>query len=356
MKQCDYLIVGLGLAGMAFAETLRAKGHSFRVIDNGRPGASKVAAGLYNPVILKRYTLPWKAREQWALALPFYRELAQRLQVDVVRQLPVQKLFSSIEDQNNWIYASDSPALGDFLEGQVQKSTNKRLYSPFGLGTVAGTGQINIGALLAAYEQKLQEEHAFAKANFQHEELEIHPSGLRYQDLEVKRIVFAEGFGIKHNPYFHQLPLIGNKGEYLTIHAPELQLDAAVKSRYFLIPLGNDRYKVGATFNWKDKDSIPSEGAQNELKEWLAKTIDCPYEIVDQEAGIRPTTGDRRPLLGKHPEHERLAVLNGLGTRGIMASVYLAQMLYTHLEQQEPLLEEVDIERFRSSSSSNRSS
>ena len=38
-------------------------------------------------------------------------------------------------------------------------------------------------------------------------------------------------------------------------------------------------------------------------------------KLVEQFAGIRPTVQmDRRPLVGLHPKHPRLAVLNGLGT------------------------------------------
>ena len=72
----------------------------------------------------------------------------------------------------------------------------------------------------------------------------------------------------------------------------------------------------------------------------------CDFEIVDQEAGMRPTTGDRRALIGVHPEHPQLTLLNGLGTRGIMAGPFLAKQLVDHLEKGEPILPEIDINRF----------
>ena len=105
-------------------------------------------------------------------------------------------------------------------------------------------------------------------------------------------------------------------------------------------------YKVGATFNWDDKDSIPTKPAREELIEKLKTLITCDYEIVNQEAGMRPTTGDRRALLGVHPKHPQLALLNGLGTRGIMGSPLLAGYLFNFLENDVPLPAEVDIMRF----------
>jgi len=85
-------------------------------------GASRVAAGLYNPVILKRYTLPWKAVEQFDLAIPFYADLEEKLGVTFMTKMPVQKVFSSVEDQNNWFAASDKISLERFVSPRLVKN------------------------------------------------------------------------------------------------------------------------------------------------------------------------------------------------------------------------------------------
>ena len=158
--------------------------------------------------------------------------------------------------------------------------------------------------------------------------------------------MFCEGFGLKQNPFFKELPLNGTKGETMIIKAPELQIDFQIKSTVFVLPLGDDLYKVGATFNWKDKSSKPTKEGKEELVEKLKKVIRVPYEIVHHSAGIRPTTKDRKPLVGVHPEYKNLAVLNGLGTRGVMIAPTVAHELYQHLENNEPLDAEIDIKRF----------
>ncbi|NNE77833.1 MAG: FAD-dependent oxidoreductase, partial [Pricia sp.] len=58
----DYLVVGLGLAGIAFCEQLEKGNKTFKVISDTSQTASLVAGGLYNPVILKRFTLAWRAK------------------------------------------------------------------------------------------------------------------------------------------------------------------------------------------------------------------------------------------------------------------------------------------------------
>lgn len=346
MKKVDYIIVGLGLAGITFCEQCIAAGKSFTVYDKEGAGASRVAAGLYNPVILKRYTLPWKSVEQFDRAIPFFKKLEEKLRATLLHPMPVRKIFSSVEDQNNWFAATDNLGLQRFMKPEIVRDIKSRVNAPFDYGEVLETGRVDIVKLQDRYEHYLESMGAFAKAEFHHNAIQFNGQTVTYKDTEATHIIFAEGYGIKDNPYFKKLPLVGNKGEYIIIKAPDLQQQATVKSSFFIVPLGNDLYKVGATFNWTRKDSIPSEEARAELIEKLNALITCNYEIVDQQAGIRPTTGDRRALLGKHPEFPQLALLNGLGTRGIMAGPTLAKYLFEHLEKDVPLPEEIDIARF----------
>jgi len=346
MQELDYIIVGLGLAGIAFCEKLLDTGKTFLVFDNGVDGASRVAAGLYNPVILKRYTLPWKATEQFDIAIPFFKKIEQKIQTNFVQDLAVQKVFSSIEDQNNWFSASDKPELERYISPVLIPDSNQYIDAPYSYGEVIGTGRVDIKLLQKKYQVYLESKNAFAKAEFEYSEVQCINQGIVYKGIKAKRIVFAEGYGLKSNPYFKYLPLVGNKGEYIIIKAKELKLTAVIKTSFFIVPLGNDLYKVGATFNWKDKDTVPTKEAKEELIDKLASLISCEYEIIGHEAGIRPTVGDRRALLGRHPEYPQLIVFNGLGTRGIMASAMLATHLFDHVENGTDLFKEVNINRF----------
>ena len=112
------------------------------------------------------------------------------------------------------------------------------------------------------------------------------------------------------------------------------------------MPLGDDCYKVGATFNWDDKTLIPTKEGKLELMEKLKKVINVPYTIIDQTAGIRPTLKDRIPMVGIHSDFPQLAILNGLGTRGVMIAPSVAKNLFNHLEKGELLDKEIDIKRF----------
>ena len=150
------------------------------------------------------------------------------------------------------------------------------------------------------------------------------------------------------NPFFSKLPLDGTKGELLLIIAPNLNLDVIMKSSIFVLPIGNDLYKVGATYNWEDKTNIPTEAAKKELTNNLKELIQCDFEIIEHYAGVRPTVKDRRPLVGTHPIYSNIHVLNGLGTRGVMLAPAMANDLFNFIENKIPLDKNIDIARIKS--------
>ena len=342
----DYIIVGLGLAGLAFVEELIAANKSFLVFEDDSQTSSLVAGGVYNPVILKRFTPVWNAQAQLKVALPFYKNIEEKLNICIDEKFIIKKAFKSIEDQNIWFEACDKPKLVDYLDAELDTNAYNGVIADFSFGNVNEAGRIDTKKLVESYRTYLEDKALIRFENFEYQELHLTDNSITYKDVTTSKIVFCEGFGITKNPYFKYLPLNEAKGELLTIHAPELNIDFLLKLTLFVMPLGANYYKVGATFNWTDKTSNPSEKGKEELVEKLKKVINVPYTIVSQSAGIRPTVAGRRPLVGLHPENAKLIVLNGLGTRGVMIAPTVAKNLFNHLEKGEELDKEVDIKRF----------
>jgi len=347
MKHVDYIIVGNGLAGIAFCEQLRKHNKDYVVFDNQSQHSSSVAAGLYNPVILKRFTKVWNAKFQLELALPKYKELEELLHVKLNHELPVYRKFTSIEEQNDWFTASDKPVLSDFLSTTLIKNENPSIHAKFGFGEVLHSGRINTSQLIALYRDFLDKKNRLYKEEFHHHQVELKQNSVQYKNIVSKYIVFAEGFGLHINPFFKNLPLNGTKGEMLTIKAPNLNMNFILKSSVFVVPLGKDLYWIGATYEREDKTHLITPEGKDELIDKLKKIINCDFEVIHQVAGIRPTTKDRRPLVGTHPEYKNLFVLNGLGTRGVMMSPFVAQELFNHIEHGFELNKEIDIKRLK---------
>ena len=342
----DYIIVGLGLAGLAFAEQLIKANKSFVVFEDSSQTSSLVAGGVYNPVILKRFTPVWNAKEQLQIALPFYEDLEHKFQTTFDYKFQTKKVFKSIEDQNNWFAALDNLKLIDFLDTDLDHQKKEGIVAEFGFGNVKQTGRIDTKKLVDIYRAYLEKRTLIKFDQFNHQLIKFYPNHLSYEDIDASRIVFCEGFGMRENIFFNYLPLNEVKGELITIYAPKLKIDFQLKSTLFVLPLGDDVYKVGATFNWSDKTSNPSKEGREELIEKLEKVINVPYKILSQTAGIRPTIKDRRPLVGTQPAFPNLAILNGLGTRGVMIAPTMAKALFNYLEKGEELDPEIDIKRF----------
>lgn len=343
----DFIIVGAGLAGVSFAETALLNNKTFTVITDNSQNSSYVAAGLYNPVILKRFSLPQDAAVHLEYMLPFYERIQQRLGIKFDFHLPVYRKFTSVEEQNNWFQAADKPALEPFLFPEVLHTEYSGLPAEFGFGKVLHTGYVDTGVFLNAYHEFLRINGWLVTETFVHDQLTIHDDHVSYRGIEAKDIIFAEGFGIHANPYFKHLPLDGTKGELLLIKAPDLKLDVAVNASIFILPIGDGFFKVGATYEWYDKTPIPTAAGKAELLEKLNELISCEYEVIEHLAGIRPTVKDRKPLIGTHPLHKRVHLLNGLGTRGVMLGPSMAKELFDSVVSGNPVRREVGIQRFK---------
>lgn len=344
----DYIVVGFGLSGLSFVENLEKNDKSFMVYENSSQTSSRVAGGIYNPVILKRFTLAWQASEQLRIAVSFYKDVENKLRKKLVEDLPVLRRFNSVEEQNSWFQRCDNPGLSEFLSSELVRSKNSAIDAPFHYGKVKHTGKIDIKNMLLFYLEYLHENNKIIKESFEYDKIKVKEGLIYYKDMVSKHIVFTEGFGIKNNPFFNYLPLYGNKGEYLIIKSEALQLKEAIKSSIFIIPLGEDLYKVGATYNNEDKTAETTIQAKQELEKKLDRFLTVPYQIVDQVSGIRPTVRDRKPLVGSHVDYQNIHIMNGLGSRGILIGPTVAKKLYDHIENRVLLDKDIDIKRFNS--------
>jgi glycine oxidase len=342
----DYLIIGSGLAGISFAEVALHNSKSILVLDNNSQSSSKIAGGLYNPVILKRFSEVWNAQEQLFVMNEFYTLLEEKLKCKVDYKRPIFRKFFSVEEQNNWFAASDKVNLSPFLSTKLITKKFAGIDSPYGYGEVLQTGYVDTALLLSEYRAYLKQKNLFLEESFDYGALQVEDDSILYKGIEAKHIVFAEGFGMHANPYFNHLPLDGTKGELFIIKSPQLDLDVIVNTSVFILPLGNDLFKVGATYNWKDKTDMPSEEGKTELIARIKEIITCDFEILEHFAGVRPTVKDRRPLVGTHHKYGLIHVLNGLGTRGVMLGPAMAKALFEHIENKIPLDIAIDINRF----------
>src|SRR5690606_32210343 len=132
------------------------------------------------------------------------------------------------------------------------------------------------------------------------DELIVDDDKVQWREIVARKIIFCEGYQAIQNPFFRWLPFAPVKGEILTVRIKDFIQDSILNKKVFVLPLGNDLYKVGATFDWVLNTETTEKGKE-ELSNKLKELIKVPFEIIGQEAGIRPAVKDRRPLIGIHP-------------------------------------------------------
>ena len=162
--------------------------------------------------------------------------------------------------------------------------------------------------------------------------------GVRVHEATAPMLVRCEG------PRAEGGFLVPVRGEGLTVRIEGLRLKSVVHRGVFIIPVGDDRYRVGSTFAWDKVWSGPTDEARRWLLDKLERIVSRPVEVEEHWAGVRPASRDRRPVLGRTTAHE--AIMNGLGSRGVLLAPWSAQHLAAHLFDASPLDPEVDVRRF----------
>ena len=342
----DCIVVGFGIAGIAATAHLEAQDKNVLVIDANEVKASVVAAGLYNPVILKRFSMAWNADRQLEYAKLFYKALGVKLDDDFNEPLEVLRRFNSVKEQNSWFSKLDNPGLNKYMSDTLYDHQINSISSSFDYGKLEGTGRVLVKKLIVAYMAQLKTKTNFLEETFDYLALKINKGSLEYKGHKAKQIIFCEGYRLKGNPYFNYLPLVGNKGSYIIVECEDLQLTKALKAHFFLIPLGDNQYKFGATYENHFKDTDHDTAAKAQLAEELEKLISAPYKLISQQTGVRPTVIDRRPLVGQHSKHKQLFVCNGMGTRGVIIAPTAAKCLIDFIVKNEPIPSEINITRF----------
>ncbi|MCE3226884.1 MAG: FAD-dependent oxidoreductase [Bacteroidetes bacterium] len=345
----DFIIVGRGLAAHVLANTFYQNNISFQIIGSSEMSqCSKVAAGIWNPIVFKRLTSSWLANELVPFLNSFYNDCEVRLGRTFLHHRNIIRPFSEEQEKNLWIKKSKNE-LDQFLDENVQSNydilKNCRVNGEFGF--VKQCGNLDVPAFLEASELFFKEK--ITNDFFDHSQLIIEENGVSYKNVKARNIVFCEGYLVKNNPYFNWLPLKPAKGEIFTITAKDLSLNNHIFNKGgFILETSEGIFKSGATYEWNDLSDLPTKKGEEELIQKLENLISCNYSVVKHQAGIRPSSVDRRPLVGQHPEKKNLYVFNGLGTKGVMLAPYFANNFVLFMQQKQNLNPEVDVKRFYS--------
>lgn len=347
-NQKDFLIIGSGIAACTVAHILHQNHLTFKIISNpSLSNSSLIAPGMWNPVVFKRMLKSWKANELIDFLIPFYENIEKKTNSLFLSKRLLIKNFFEQQEIDLWNKKAEDN-LSDFL--QIPVSNSKDLnYSGSKLtqtiGVVKQAGNINtfkfINASLNYFKNNFEEQ------TFHHSSLKITNTNIVYKNENYKNVLFCEGHLITENPFFNFIKLKPAKGELLSIKADDLNINNTIINKDgFIFKKNDSEFIVGSTYSWDNLNENTTESAKTELITKLNQLISCNYQITEQLAGIRPSSIDRRPIIGPHPKFKNLFVFNGLGAKGVMLAPFLANNFINYYLKKENLIEDVNVNRF----------
>lgn len=338
----DVIVRGHGLAGAVLVHHLHESGLSCHVFDRQQPGkASTAAAGVVNPISLRRDIPTWRAHEMLDHAHRAYTRLQQDLGTALWQPIDLIKVFPTPAEADQWNRARAKVGSDQFLADRTTAElAENSIPAPHGYGIVQGCAWLDIRQMVELQRKKLIAAGMLSDQLITEEQIILKNGGVTIGEISARWIIHCNG------PFPALKGLVPVKGEVLTVRIPTANIRSIIHRGIFILPIGGDLYRIGSTYQWNDVWSGPSAHGCEYLLERARAILPHRIDVVEHHAGVRPTTKDRRPLLGKLNAHQ--AVFNGLGSRGAMIAPWCAQHLIEHLFDERPIDPEVDLARFSS--------
>lgn len=315
-------ILGMGLAGCCLAWQRYFRGEDFTWEDDDRPGsASRVAAGLVNPVTGKNFSVSWRLAEFLPEAEAFYARGGGLLGKTLWFPLPVWRLVGEkewakvegkLEEARPWIVAVEDDVPG-WRAAVVLKGGGRVATREFCEGT------------RAYFEEKrgLRQPY-FAEAT-------------RGGDAAAR--VLCEGAtGLMAGRLGRHRCA---KGEILTLKAGWRDDRILIGGGGWLVPLGDGVFKAGSTYVWDRLDGEPTPEGRARVEEIARRLGGADFEVIGHEAGVRPIVRKSQPVIG--PLEDGRIVFNGLGSKGSLYAPGVAGRLAAWLAKEADIEPGLDV-------------
>ena len=314
------------------------------VIDNAHQhAASRAAGGIINPITGRRLNRPVLITELMNRVFSVYPKIETQLGVPIFRQRTILRLLRNHEELQRWNRQSKLPEYREYLSSNPP-SPLPQFQSRFGFFEVRQAAQLDIRRLILRTREFLLAQQSLVDRPFCHADLNIFSDRIRWKQFTARYAIFCEGYRMTGNPYFTAIDLNPAKGETLTLATSDFAEDRIVQHGKWIFRSSAGEILAGTNYRWNSLDEKPTESAKKEIEQAIREFFVSDFDTVEQRAGVRPVIrADNRPVVGIHPRWPRLAILNGLGSKGALQAPLAAQELVAALEERKPILKEIDV-------------
>ena len=310
---------------MAWA--LHLAGRRVLIVDRGEEiTASRIAAGLITPVTGRRMAPTHGYEESYRHAAAFYRRIEGKLNCQFLDEKPAIRQFVNDEEQRTFEQKlCRSDVCFAILKDDAGRVTGIEMRD---------AARLNVPRFLEQTRQYFSSHGRYQQAELNLDtDIVINDSGVLVARLDIRSacVVFCQGYQPIRNSWFPAIPDGPAKGEILRVRLSDYPEDRVVHQGIWLVPDGSEAdeafFLLGATYDRVNLNNEPTTAGREELLSGLKQiTSEIPI-IMDHVAAVRAGMKRRRPIIGQHPDSDRVFVLNGLGSRGALLAPAAAQAL-----------------------------
>lgn len=320
-------IVGQGLAGSLLGWACERAGLDFEILDAGHASASsRVGAGIINPVTGQRIVKSWRVDQLLPLAVQTYRELELAFKEPLLFPMRIRRFCGSEREQR---IAREKLSHGE-LAPYVLAVENDGFW-------IESAYRVDTRRLIERLRQR------WAEAGRLREKRVVED---KIQYLDRRLTIWCTGAGELSSTRFAFAELRAAKGEILEVTGGGLDPGIILNDGHWVLPFGQGQARVGATFQPHFDGLGPTAEAREILTASARRLIGADFTVTGQEVGIRVTTADKHPVIGRHPQDPTHGIFNGLGSKGALLAPWLAQQWISHVLHGTALDSAVDVRRF----------
>lgn len=354
-------VFGAGICGTAISNALCKRNKKILLIDpfvsENAPGAP---AGLVNPATGLRAKLSWRAEVCYGALRSQLKELIKEsgrddliLESGVARPAITKKLaknFKKSLDKYEW-----PEGWIRWMDKEEISYLNPEIAPNFG-GLFLDCGfTVYVDRYLNTYRRYLRKKGVlckYEKADYRYHESEnnFHINLKDGSVLSADHLIVAAGYQTPEFEEWSHLPLEGVKGQIVRFESEEdLNWQHAVSAKGYSMRRGKRELIVGATYEHNFENLQTTGEAFERIKNKLSKMLpNIPQKVKkkDQMAGVRVTTPNRLPVIGRHHHNNNFCIYTGMNSKGFLFSHYVAKLLADHLVAGAAIPKELDVNRF----------
>lgn len=317
----DCLIIGQGIGGTCLAFALHEKGYNINIInDDSLPSASKVAAGLIQPITGKYLTSHQLINDNFTLLIDFYKNIESKLNHSIIKSLKTYLYLTS--DQEKIVKKKSKNIL-------FKKRLTKSITSPLLLSLekkqyeLSDVFLIDTQRLLSETKNYFLKNNAYINTRFDFKNIKYHNNYCSYNNIKTRHIILCLGSELYNLNFMTPDQFNVVKGDVLILEKQNHRQNFILQTTKWFVPTNNNQFKFGATYS-HEQTCMPSQTSYKTLLNSAKDFKDFYYKVICIQSGKRLFSKNKLPKMGFMSLESHLGVFSAFGSKGFSFAPILA--------------------------------